>query len=431
MKIVFIDTKGYSDCLNTGLGYLSAALKKKGHEISVIDFNNKKGDEDSRIMATKDADIIGFSIKSATLKSAVEAAAKTKQINKKALMIAGGPHITIDGYSFMKEHDVFDIAVIGEGESTICEIAGGKKPEKISGIIFRNGRKITPNTRKEWIKNLDGLTFPDYDSFDSVGGKIGSYPLVTSRGCPYNCTYCSVGDVIGKRWRARSPENIIKELFHAKEHYKSNEFRILDDDFTLDMNRAKKLCQMMIDEKLGMKWLCPNGIRADRLDAELLELMKESGCYSISLGIESLAPDVFEKINKGESLEDIRNAVRNAKKAGIRVEGFFIIGLPGSTYKKDKQSIKEAKKLKLDAASWGILVPYPGTKVWEWLASNKDARILKDWKEGFHLGIKPEPVFETKDYTASERLKAYYLANMNFAGKRAIAGIFRMLLKKI
>ncbi len=431
MKIVFIDPKGHSDCLNTGLGYISSVLKKKGHEASVIDFNNKKGDDDKRIMAAKDADIIGFSIKSATLKNAVEAAAKIKKINRKAVMIAGGPHITIDGYSFMKEHDIFDMCVAGEGEEAVKEIAEGRKPERIQGLIFRRGRKIIFSKRRQWAKNLDKLLFPDYDSFDSVSGKIGSYPLVTSRGCPYNCTYCSVGDVIGKRWRARSPENIIKELFHAKEHYRSNEFRVLDDDFTLDMNRAKKLCQMMIDEELGMKWLCPNGIRADRLDTELLTLMKESGCYSISLGIESLVPDVFEKINKGERLEDIRNAVRNAKNAGIRVEGFFIIGLPGSTYEKDKQSIKEAKKLRLDAASWGILVPYPGTKVWEWLINNKDARILKDWREGFHLGIKPEPVFETKDYTASERLKAYYLANMNFAGKRAIAGVFRMLLKKI
>lgn len=430
MKVALVDPKGYSDCLNTGLGYISAALEREGHEIMVIDLNNKKGGDDRRILAAKDADIVGFSIKSATLKNAVATAEKIRKLNKKAVFIAGGPHMTIDGYNFMKER-CFDIAVVGEGEKTMCEIAAGKKLEKISGIIFRKGSKIISNRRKEWIKNLDELTFPDYGFFDSVKGKIGAYPIVTSRGCPYNCTYCSVGDIIGKRWRARSPENIIKELFHAKEHYGSNKFKVLDDDFTLDMNRAKKLCRMMIDESLDMEWSCPNGIRADRLDMELLTLMKESGCYSISLGIESLVPDVFEKIDKGEKLDDVKNAVANAKKAGIRVEGFFIIGLPGSTYEKDKLSIKEAKKLRLDNASWGILVPYPGTKVWEWVVNNKDARMLRDWRDGFHLGIKPEPTFETKDYTASERLKAYYLANMSFAGKKTVAGAIKMIFKKI
>ncbi len=338
--------------------------------------------------------------------------------------------MAIDGYNFLKENSVFDMCVVGEGEEAIKEITDGKKIEKVNGIMFRKGRKISTTKRRQWIKDLDKLLLPDYGSFDSVSGKIDSYPIVTSRGCPYNCTYCSVGDVIGKRWRARSPENIIKELFHAKEHYQSTKFKILDDDFTLDMNRAKRLCQMMIAEKLGMKWSCPNGIRADKLDSELLSLMKESGCFSISLGIESLAPDVFENINKGEKIDDIKNAVINAKKAGIKVEGFFIIGLPGSTYEKDILSIKEAKKLKLNSSSWGILVPYPGTKVWGWVINNKDARMLKDWRDGFHLGIKPEPVFETKDYTASERLKAYYLANMTFAGKKTIAGAFRMIIKK-
>ncbi len=429
MKIVLVDPRGYSDCLNTGLGYISAVLK--GHEVSVIDLNNKKGDDDKRITAAKDADLVGFSIKSATMKNAISTAEKIRKFNKKALFVAGGPHVAIDGYDFLKKNSIFDICVTGEGEEAIKEITDGNKTEKISGIIFRKGKKVIANKKRGWIKDLDKLTFPNYDPFDSVSGKIDTYPIITSRGCPYNCTYCSVGDVIGKRWRARSPANILKELFHAKDYYQSTKFKILDDDFTLDMNRAKRLCQMMIAEKLGMEWSCPNGIRADKLDAELLELMKKAGCFSISLGIESLAPDVFENINKGEKIDDIKNAVINAKKAGIKVEGFFIIGLPGSTYEKDKQSIKEAKKLRLNSSSWGILVPYPGTKAWEWVANNKDARMLKDWRDGFHLGINPEPVFETKDYTASERLKAYYLANMTFAGKKTITGALRMIMKKI
>ncbi|HIG97093.1 MAG TPA: radical SAM protein [Candidatus Aenigmarchaeota archaeon] len=239
---------------------------------------------------------------------------------------------------------------------------------------------------------------------------------------------CNVPTVIGRKFRTRSGRNIFDELMYAKEKYGSNEFKVLDDNFTLQMDRAKDICKLFLDEKLDMKWTCPNGIRADRLDEELCTLMKQAGCYSMSIGVESGDPDVFDKINKGERLDDVERGIKLAQAAGIKVHGFFIIGLLGSTYEADKRSMEFAKRLGI-TASWGILVPYPGTEVWEQIKKDHKTRILRDWKEGFHVGARPKPVFDTSDYTAEERVRAYYYANMSSIKKKDIPRAAKMIIK--
>ncbi len=239
---------------------------------------------------------------------------------------------------------------------------------------------------------------------------------------------CNVPVVIGRKFRVRSKENILAELRWAQERYKSKEFKVLDDNFTLLMDRAKDICKYFIDEKLDMKWTCPNGIRADRLDEELCRLMKEAGCYSMSIGVESGDPDVFDKIKKGEKLADVEKGIKLAQAAGIQVHGFFIIGLVGSTYEADKRSVEFAKRVGI-SASWGILVPYPGTEVWEQVKADPNTRMLRDWKEGFHIGARPKPVFDTPQYPADERVKMYYLANMSTIKKRDIPRAAKMIVK--
>ncbi len=239
---------------------------------------------------------------------------------------------------------------------------------------------------------------------------------------------CNVPTVIGRRFRIRSGENILEELRYAQAKYGSKEFKVLDDNFTLQMDRAKDICRLFIKEKLDMKWTCPNGIRADRLDAELCSLMKEAGCYSMSIGVESGDPEVFDKIKKGEKLKDVEKGIRLAQAAGINVHGFFIIGLLGSTYEADKRSMEFAKRLGI-TASWGILVPYPGTEVWEQIKADAHARILRNWKEGFHIGARPKPVFDMPEYTAEERIRAYYYANMTSIKKKDIPRAAKMIIK--
>ncbi len=435
MKFVFIDPKGVWQGLNNGIAYIASTIENDVDKINVVDFVNKSGQEDKRLDVVKGADVIGISFKSFTLVEGLRISEKIKKLNPTAKMVAGGPHIIVDGVNFMKDNKLFDLAVAGEAEQTFKEIVDGKDLASISGLIYRDGGEVKQNPKRPWNMELDALPFPTYKHFDSVNidgniQKINNWPLVTSRGCPYSCTYCNVPSVIGRKFRIRSGKNIMSELLYARENYQAEEFKVLDDNFTLLMDRAKDICKLFIDEGLDMKWTCPNGIRADRLDEELCMLMKEAGCYSVCLGVESGDPGVFEKINKGEKLEDVERGIKMVQAAGIQVHGFFIIGLVGSSVETDKRSIEFAKRLGI-SASWGILVPYPGTPVWAQVNSDPNVRMLRDWKDGFHIGARPKVVFDTPQYTAEERVKMYFKANMATIKKKDIPRAAKMLIKSL
>ncbi len=431
MKIVFVDPKGVWEGLNNGIAYIVAGIRNE-HEVKVIDFVNRQGKVKERLQAVKNADYVGISMKSFTLDESIMVGKLVKEINPEVKLIAGGPHIMVDGYNFMTDNTIFDLAVFGEAEIAFKEILSGKPIEEIQGVVYRKDGQIVQNHAREWISDLESLPFPVYDDFDSVNvdgkiKKIENWPLVTSRGCPYTCTYCNVPTVIGRKFRARSGESLLEELKYAQKKYGAKEFKILDDNFTLLMDRAKDICKLFIKE-LDMKWTCPNGIRADRLDDELCGLMKEAGCYAVSIGVESGDPEVFDKIRKGERLEDVERGIKTAQKAGLKVHGFFIIGLIGSTYEADKRSMEFAKRMGI-TASWGILVPYPGTEVWDQVKKDVNARVLRDWKDGFHIGARPKPVFDTSEYTAEERVRAYYFANMTTIKKKDIPRAARLIIK--
>lgn len=400
---------GINRGLNSGLAYLAGHLIENGYPVHVLDFNNSHRDEEERLEEVKDADLVGISIKSFTMKNALEWARKVRGVNKKGLLVCGGPHISLDGFDFLMEYGIFDAGVACEGEKAALELASGKPLDKIKGILFRNNGTLIANERSEWISRLDDLAFPNYDFFDSLKEGITSYPLITSRGCPYQCNYCSVGKISGKRWRFRNPDKIIQELKLARGKYKINHFRVIDDNFTLSRERVKVLCRRMIQEDLKLKWSCPNGIRADSVDEEMMELMRKSGCESIAIGIETGVEEVFNKIGKAEKLADIVKTVHLAKDAGLRVTGFFILGLPGSTFELDRKSIQFAKTIDVESI-WNTLVPYPGTEVWNWVQRN--GKMLIDWREGAHFGSESHIAFETKDYTKEERSRLFYLANL-------------------
>jgi len=401
--------------LNTGIGYIVSYLKNvQGlNSVKVFDFNNYYKEIDSRIEEIKSYGVIGFSIKSACIESTLEIAKKVK--TRENLLLAGGPHITLDGVNFLKEHEIFDMGVIGEGEVTTASLLKAldskKELDTIKGVIYRKGEQILFTGSADRILDLDGIPYPDYSSFDSVvDGKIFNYPLVTSRGCPNRCIYCCVKDVIGRKWIARSVANVVDELRCAKELYNISCFNVQDDNFSMDMKRAKAFCDLLISQNFIMKWSCPNGIRADKMDDELMGKMSQAGCFAVAIGIESGVEEEFNTIKKGEKLSDIVNAVELAKKSGIWVFGNFIIGLPNSSLKSIRESIKFALKLRLESCIFNLLIPFKGTEVWDWVKNN--GRILMDWKDGFMQGRDPKIVFETDDFSKADRLRAYYEANI-------------------
>jgi radical SAM superfamily enzyme YgiQ (UPF0313 family) len=217
---------------------------------------------------------------------------------------------------------------------------------------------------------------------------------------------------VNKKWRPRSVESLISELKTVRSRIK--EFHIVDDNFTLQINRVKEFCRRLIAENLNLRWSCPNGIRADIMDEELISLMKRSGCFLVNLGIESADETVFRNIKKGETLEEVKTAVKMLHQEGIGVIGNFIIGLPGSTYEIDLKSVKAAKEMRLDVSLWYPLSIYPYTEVYQMYQQDPTVKMLCDWKKGFRYNFKGKPIlsFEREDYTAEEMIKMFYYANL-------------------
>lgn len=385
-----------------GLAYLNAALKKTQCEVKIFcPSSNGSPDKlfDEKVRRF-DPDIVGISIKSATLINAKKIISSLREmLPVKTTFLAGGPHISLLKENIESIKGV-DLLIAGDAEISFPEIV-----DAIDSLKSSNNKVFMS---KE-ISDLDRLEFPEFDGFmPEVTKRLETaYGLLTSRGCPYQCTYCTVGSISGKKWRYRSPENVIAELIRARKLYNTKEFYILDDNFTLNLERAKKICELLIQSGLDMKWGCPNGIRADRLDRELAILMKKSGCWHVSLGIESADEEVFAGINKGETLHDVSKAIALLKEQDMNVKGFFIIGLPNDTYERTLKALPFIKRTGLDEAFFNLFVPYPFSKAEEWVKMH--GIKLLDFHKGRHQLNSPQPVFETSDFTAAERIKAYEL----------------------
>ncbi len=421
ISILLIDPPGFQQGLNIGLGYLNAALRSAGIcQVETLDLNNTfRGLSKEKIITfiqQRGFDIVGFSIKTPTFNSASELSRHIREQCPGVIQIAGGAHISLSAEEFMQQQEQFDFCIAGEAEESLvalCRELETKKPEevnRIDGVLSRHAYNKNKEVPKNiFIKDLDTLPFPVYEGFhgfsDSSVSAMKEYLIVTSRGCPYLCTYCSVGIISGHKMRFREVEEVIRELKQAKEKYGITRFNIIDDNFTQHVKRAKQLCRRMIEEKLNLVWHCGNGIRADMLDQELAFLMREAGCELVCIGIENADPAVFHTIKKGETLEEVARGIRYLKNAQIEVVGFFIIGLPGDSPRSSELSLRFIEESGLDSARYGILLPYPKTEVFDIL--QQDATFLRDYKEGIHFSDTIQPVFETERFSAGEMVDTY------------------------
>jgi anaerobic magnesium-protoporphyrin IX monomethyl ester cyclase len=426
MRILLVDPPGKNKGLNTGLGYLSALLRDR-HDVRVLDLNNiemgRCGDPNPRVPISEletrirrtveefDPGLFGLSVKTFSADICRHILKFIKWLRPELGTIVGGPHITLDGVRFVQETRV-DLGVQGEGEYVVLEVCDAleehRPVENINGLIYWRSGQAALTSNPETILDLDVLPLPFYDNFTSVRdhrGSIPEYPLLTSRGCPYRCSYCSMPQIMGEKWRSHSPARVIQELRHAKENYGSESFTVVDDNFTLNLKRVEEICDRLISENLSLTWNSQNGIRADRIQERLAAKMRRSGCRHVWIGIESADEEVFEMINKGEELSGISRGIRHLKEARIRVGGFFIVGLPGSTRESDLRSVEFVKKNGIDGW-WFNFVPYPRTEAWEWVQAH--GRILRSLDGALQYGgERIEPVFDTQEYPAESRVRTY------------------------
>ncbi len=308
-------------------------------------------------------------------------------------LLTGGAHPSNEPIRVLEESK-FDMAIFGEGEMTLADIIMGKPLNEIPGISYRHKDRIFINQTREFVQNLDELPFPAWHLYDLskyrtprlTGRKNPVGAMETSRGCPYLCTYCNKG-VFTIKWRGKSAQRVVDEMeYMLKCGFK--EIHIWDDMFSTDRDRAKKICDLIIQRGLKFPWNIYNGIRVDSVDQELLNKLKQAGCYRVSFGVESGNQRVLDGIKKGIQLEQAKNAFAMAKKANIETMGFFMLGLPDDTEETMQETIEFASQLQPDIPKAGILMPLPGTPLYkEWVEKG----IIKNfnWDEFvFHAPAK-------------------------------------------
>lgn len=393
---------------HTGVGYLSESLNDNGIETAVVDLRLGVGYKGLRNKIKEfSPDMFGVTMMTYYHNLAYEVVKFLRQYD---IPIAiGGPHVsTLKEQALAESSGDFGFSM--EAERSLVNFCKGEPPESIPGVIYRKNGKILQNAPSV-IQDLDNIAFPKYKDFDLPSYARKRIPIISSRGCPCQCTFCPIVTVMGRRYRLRSAKNVFAELEYWYQHgYRDFDFQ--DDNFTLNKNRVYQICDMInlagFDD-LFMQ--CGNGIRADLVTRELLEKMKRAGFKAIAIGVESANQEILEKIKKGETIEQIESAVKVALEAGIEVSLFFIVGLPGETAKTFKNSIDFALRYSVTAATFYNLIPFPGTELFEWVKNNGYFIIQpKDYLNTIaHLEC--VPVFATPEFTALERKKALILSS--------------------
>ena len=289
-KILLVDLPSVSpNELNLGLANLAAWLRLRGHEARVLDLNSLAvpGSRRRRLAEALEwnPDVVGVSLFpacTATYEGAVRVLNEVRaRTGGRCLRVAGGIGISIDPFNAAaKLAGAADLCAYGEGEITLAEIVerrlGGGPLAGIPGTVrYEHGEPVQEPFR-EFIRDLDALPFPAYDAFDSVGPTLAEYPMMTSRGCPFNCIFCLNKTLTRRTFRARSAENVIAEIEHAADRYRFDALYIWDDHFSLDRQRAEKICRMMIERKLNLRWYLPDGIRADSVTPEFAALLRRA-----------------------------------------------------------------------------------------------------------------------------------------------------------
>jgi len=428
-----------------GLAYVAAVLEK-AHEVRIIDaptegWRNLRIDETKYQVGLSNTEIadkvkhwspsivvieIPFS---GWIKPAFEVASTVKSIDKSISTVLEGPHPSARPKECLANPNV-DFVVIGEPENTILELANALEKEApdfngIRGIGFvQDGVPVITSPRPP-LEDLDSLPFPARHllPMEEYFAAVKENPLrgeiykpwteiLTSRGCPYNCVFCTHHIVWGRKWRGRSPENVVDEIEQVVKTYHVKQIDFLDDNMTLDRKRMEDICDLIIKRGLRIEWFTPNGVRADTLDERLLTKMKKSGCKKIRVAPESGVQRVVDQIiKKNLDLKSVERAVVLCKKVGIKVGCFFVIGLIGETKEEINETIKFAYRLRqLGAESFvfSIATPIQGTELYE---QAKRGGFLRDCFSDEALAA-AEPLIETPEFTANELRELCAQANL-------------------
>jgi anaerobic magnesium-protoporphyrin IX monomethyl ester cyclase len=355
------------------LMYLAAVLEKESMNVKIID------DDMYHAGASKIADIaskinppvVGVTATTATIKNALGYISSIKDVLPNTLTVIGGPHPTFLPEETLQSEEGLDVIVIGEGEKTLVDIAqkydkteNSNELSEIKGITYKENNKIRSTPPRPTIKHLDEMPFPARHllPFKNYVDSGHAGALITSRGCVFSCNYCSSSLIMGKKFRTRSPENVVDEIEELFYKYGVREMAFIDDIFMLNKRRAMEIADEIRNRGLDINFVTSS--RVDTVNRELLESLKKSGMSTLYCGVESGSQRVLDLMGKGITLKQIEDAMKIIKDVDIATIASFIIGYPGETEEEIDQTIHFSIKLEPDYTQYSILTPFPGTSIY-------------------------------------------------------------------
>lgn len=453
MKIALINPPWHSpvpvkfQTSNLGLSYITSFVRERGHTVVPIDALFETPDMPVEITSVlfkyqnayrigisyenivkqipEDTGLVGIAGPTSNNARIIrELAAAIKQKYPMMKIIVGGP------YPSAIPEDVptlnVNYGIDGEPEILLDKLLSGVQEKDIPGLIYHDGKKWKFNGKAELPEDLDSIPFPAREVFhcneildrqgvarirqgtEIVTKKARGVPIILSRGCPYSCGFCSISLMNGKKWRYRSPENVIAELEELRDRYNVEEVAFLDDHFIGNRERLLKILNMMIEKNINLKWQLPNGVRVDYLDREIMQKMKDSGCNSLVLGIQHGSPAMIEIMNTKLNLKKVEQVVKDASEVGLNMAAFLIVGYPGETRKYFMESLKFYKYLgkKYGIKDWRINIAraYPKTAL-DTLCREKGYYVRKDVEELLYFpGDETEANIKTPEFDPAEVL---------------------------
>ena len=407
-----------------GILYCAGVLQEAGIEVSLLDQPATRFSLDQAVgwVRRESPDVVGFSVLLSAAKEAPKIAERVKAENPDITVVFGSHHSTFNAERILWKYPFVDVVVRGEGEFTCVEVARcveeQKGLDKVKGVTFRKNGRVVSNPDRPLNMDVDCLPFPDRDlagvEYTSAifGVKINSKKfttLLSSRGCPFNCSFCGIRKFTRRVWRPRSVENVVAELEHL--HSQGYEqFLFADDNFTLDAKRVSRLCRSIKKTGMDIEWFCDS--RVDHASYDMFRDMVKAGCRCIFFGIESGNQRILDYYKKGITLEQSERAVGKARKAGVDiVVGSFIVGAPDETRREIVNTLKFANRLDIDIPDVNILGAQSGTDVWNDLVAKGFLDEEEQWEDEICIPKDvPTPVpYEEVRSLVFEYFRAFYL----------------------
>lgn len=401
------------------IAYMAGVLQENNIDVEILDASAEDMDfkDVEKELLKRKPDLVALTALTPTIGRALETAQVVKETLPDSIVVMGGYHPTFNFIETLEDENV-DIVIRGEGEYIMLNLVQALENQSslhdVKGIVFedKNSKEIVVNPEAPLIQDLDELPFPALNllpmkKYRLLDMDTHMTTMITTRGCPMQCSFCSSAAMHGKKIRERSVENIVDEIEYLKTNYDIDTIAFMDDTFTLKKRKVMAICDEILKRNIEIMWGCTS--RVDTLDEKLLKKMKEAGCITIFIGVESADQQQLDNMCKNTTIAKIENAFKIAHKLKIRTIASVALGMPGDTKEIMNKTVKFVHKLKPNYAIYSLATPYPGTRFYK-EAFEKNLIKIKDWSKYTLI----TPILETIDCSLNDMRKIQAKAFMKF-----------------